>query len=169
MNRFLYIFFFSGLFATAELFLRSWGILFPLTGFFVFYSAITFGNSPGFFCAVICGMALDFCSGAEHPWSILTFLAVIYLSSQWIHKVESDSIMLNFLPGLAIPFITFAGDLIFSPGRFFSVLCELLPGVLPAAAGGAVTLPVMIYLMDTLNPKLSMPLYIDAKLRRKPL
>ena len=52
MGKWIYIFFFSGLFSVLELFLRNWGILFPAGAFFVFYTAVTFGNTAGFFCAV---------------------------------------------------------------------------------------------------------------------
>ena len=169
MGKFIYILFFSGIFSVAELFLRNWGILFPLSGFFVFYCAVTFGNGFGFLCAVLCGTALDFTTGAEHPWSIITLCAVIALASFWLHKVESDSIMLNFLPGLAIPLLSFTGSMIFFSDHFFAALSELFGGVLPSAAAGGVVLPLMIYLLDTLNPKLGLDLYTDAKLRRKPL
>ena len=169
MGKWIYIFFFSGLFSVLELFLRNWGILFPAGAFFVFYTAVTFGNTAGFFCAVVCGMALDFTTGAEHPWTILTYCAVLYLAASWIGRVESDSIMLNFLPGLLIPLITFAGNVIFFSDHFFAALTGLYPGVLPAGAAGAIILPLMIYLLDTLNVKLSMPLYTDARFRRKML
>lgn len=169
MGKWVYIFFFSGFFSLLEIFLRNWGILFPAGAFFVFYTAITFGNAAGFFSAVCCALALDFTAGAEHPWTLLTCCGVLYLASVWIGRVESDSIMLNFLPGLLIPLITFGGNVLFFSHHFFAALTGLFPGVLPAAAAGALVLPLMIYLLDTFNVKLSMPLYTDARLRRKML
>ncbi|MBO4632189.1 MAG: hypothetical protein J5858_09725 [Lentisphaeria bacterium] len=168
MIRVIYIFLFTFLSCVLELLLRNFGLFFPFCALFVFYAATAFGSSWGMFAAVLGAMALDFSgSGAAHPWSVLIFAAIVYFASFWLRKSESDSILMNFLPGLLIPPLVWILSLFFFSGHFFSVLTEQFPAVFPAAACSALWLPIMIFILDTLNARLSLPLFTDAKLKMK--
>ena len=166
--RTVYVFLLTGFFCLLEMLLRNFGLFFPFCALFVFYVATAFGTAWGMFAAVLGAMTLDLSgSGAAHPWSVLIFSPVVYFASFWLHKTESDSILMNFLPGLLIPLPVWGLSLFFFSGHFFSVLTEQLPAVIPAAVCGAFWLPMMIFMLDTLNTRLSLPLFSDAKLKLK--
>ena len=168
MIRFAYVFLLTGFFCILELLLRNFGLFFPFCALFIFYIATAFGTAWGLLAAVLGAMALDFSgSGATHPWSVLIFAGIVYFAAFWLRKVESDSILMNFLPGLLIPLWVWVLSLFFFSGHFSYVLIEQFPAIFPAAAGSALWLPTMIFLLDTLNSKLSLPLFTDAKLKLK--
>ena len=81
--------------------------------------------------------------------------------------MESESVLLNFLPGFCIPIAVWLLSAIFFAQHLTEVLAEQLPAVFPAAVFGSVWLPVMTFLLDLLNEKLSLPLFTDAKLKKK--
>ena len=91
------------------------------------------------------------------------------MASFWLNKVESESILLNFLPGLAIPFLVWVPSVLFFAQNRWHVLLEQFPGMFPTAVISGIWLPVMIFLLDMLNEKLALPLYTDAKMKRKML
>ena len=165
MIRLVYVFLLTGVFAVLELLLRNFGLFFPFCALFIFYIAVAFGRGWGFTAVCLAALALD--SGASHPWSILIFLPVLFLASTWLKQAESDSILMNFLPGLIIPVPVWILSAIFFSEHFFYVLTEQFPIVFPACAVSAVWLPMLIYLLDNLNSKLSLPLFTDAKLNQK--
>lgn len=168
MIRVTYIFLLGGMFSLLELLLRTLGLFFPFCGLFVFYLAIAFGRNWGIAAAVFCGLMLDFGGmGASHPWSVLIFGGVAYLSRFWIHRVESDAILMNFLPGLVIPFLVWILSAFFFSQHFLRVLTEQFPVLFPAAALSSIWLPMMIFLLDNLNAALALPLFTDAGLRQK--
>lgn len=168
MIRFVYIFLFTSLFCLLELALRSFGLSFPFCALFVFYVSIAFGTKWGVATGCLGALALDFIgAGAAHPWSILSFAAVAYLASWWLHRVEWKSILLNFLPGAAIPVLVWFLSAIFFSDHFFATLRLQFPGLFPAAVLSAAWLPAMIFLLDNLNEQFALPLYTDAKLQLK--
>ena len=167
MIRMVYLFLFTGIFAVLELQLRNFGLFFPFCAFFVFYAAIAFGTGWGAAAAGLSALATDLFGGASHPWSFLILLLIVYLASRWLKSAEADSILMNFLPGLSIPPLVWLLSIFFFSNHFFAVLTEQFPVVFPSAVCGALWLPVMIFLLDSLNSKLSLPLFIDAKLNLK--
>lgn len=168
MIRPAYILLFSTIFCTLEILFRNAGIFFPFCALFVFYVSLTFGKAWGFFTAILGACALDFTvAGASHPWTILPFAGIILFSKYWLHREEADSVFMNFLPGLMIPFITWGSDVIFHSDHFTEALLETFPGVFPASVISAVILPCMICLLDALNEKTGLPLYTDARLKMK--
>ncbi|OQA88904.1 MAG: hypothetical protein BWY31_00089 [Lentisphaerae bacterium ADurb.Bin242] len=169
MIRLVYIVFLTVLCVFAELVLRSFGLLFPFAAFFVFYAATAFGPRPAFAAAILAACGLDFAGGcgASHPWSFLALSAVIGLSFFWLHQVESESILLHSVPGAAIPFLVWLISLVFLSEHRFSAFADQLPGVILASFLASILLPVMIYALDTLNEKLGLDLYTDAKIKLK--
>lgn len=167
MIRFVYIFLLTGIFAVPEIALRNFGIFFPFCALFIFYVSTAFGSSWGFAAAVLAALSLDPLSGASHPWSVLVFLPMVFLASVWLKRAEADSIIMNFLPGLLIPPVVWLLSAVFFTDHFFAVLSEQFPVVFPAAACSALYLPLLIFLLDNLNAKLALPLFMDAKLNQK--
>lgn len=168
MIRLAYIFLLTGVFAVMELLLRSFGLFFPFCALFIFYVAVAFGRGWGFTACCLAALALDLPGGgASHPWSILIFLPELYLAAYWLKRAESDSVIMNFLPGLLIPVIVWLLSAIFFSEHFFHILTEQLPALFPACVIGAVGLPALIFLLDSLNTNLSLPLFTDAKLNQK--
>ena len=168
MTRLVYIFLLIGVFAVMELLLRNFGLFFPFCALFIFYIAVAFGNKWGFAAICLAALALDLPgSGAAHPWSILVFLPVLFLASAWLKRAESDSVMMNFLPGLVIPVVVWLLSAFFFSGHLAHVLLEQFPALFPACAFSAVWLPIQIFLLDNLNSYLSLPLFTDAKLNQK--
>jgi len=168
MIRFVYVFLLTGCFLLPELLLRNFGLFFPFCALFVFYTATAFGLGWGVLSACLAALGLDTVGGGSaHPWSILVLISVAYLAVLWLKRAESDSILMNFLPGLIIPVQVWFLSLIFFPEHGFTVLIEQFPTLIPAAAASAVWLPCMIYLLDNLNEKLALPLFTDAKLKQK--
>ena len=168
MIRLVYIFLLTGIFCLPELLLRNLGLFFPFCALFVFYTAIAFGPGWGTVTAVLGALTLDgIGSGASHPWSLLIFGAVIGFSVFWMRQAESDSVMMNFLPGLVIPPLVWGLSVIFFAQHPFAAALEQFPIIFPAAAFSAVILPLMILLLDRLNARLALPLFIDARQKRK--
>jgi|GEM_PF-1059729 len=168
MIRLVYIFLLTGVFCLPELILRNLGLFFPFCALFVFYTATAFGPGWGTVTAVLGALTLDgIGSGASHPWSLLIFGAVIGFSVYWTRHVESDSILMNFLPGLVIPPLVWVLSMIFFAQHPFATALEQFPIVFPAAAFSAVVLPLMILLLDMLNARLALPLFTDARQKRK--
>lgn len=165
----VYIVFLTILCVLAELILRGFGLLFPIAAFFVFYVTTAFGPRPAFAAAILAAFGLDFAGGcgALHPWSFLALSAVIGLSFFWLHQVESESILLHSIPGAAIPLIVWLLSLVFLAEYRFSSFAEQFPGVILASFLASILLPVMIFLLDTLNEKLGLDLYTDAKIKLK--
>ena len=167
MIRFAYIFLLTGVFAVGEQMLRNFGLFFPFCALFIFYVAVAFGTGWGFAAACLAALALDLPGGGAHPWSILIFLPVLFLAANWLKRAESDSVLMNFLPGLIIPAIVWILSAVFFSGHFFHVLVKQLPMIFPVCAFSALWLPILIFLLDNLNSNLSLPLFTDAKLNQK--
>jgi len=168
MIKLAYIFLLTGFFCLLELLLRNFGFFFPFCALFVFYVSTAFGLSWGIGAALLGALPLDFIGpGASHPWSVLILTGIAYLAELWLHRVESDSILMNFLPGLLIPPLVWLFSLIFFARHFFVVLVDQFPVIFPVSALSAICLPGMIFLLDSLNEKLSLPLFVNAKLKQK--
>lgn len=168
MIKVAYIFLLTGVFCLLELLLRNFGLFFPFCALFVFYVSIAFGLPWGIGAACLGALSLDFVGpGAGHPWSALILIGIAYLAEQWLRRVESDSLLVNFLPGLLIPLLVWLFSLIFFSQHIFAMLLEQFPVLFPVLALSAVFLPGMIFLLDLLNEKLSLPLFADARMKRK--
>ena len=168
MIKFSYLFLMTGLCCLLELLLRNFGFFFPCCALFVFYAATAFGFSWGVGASCLGALGRDFAgAGASHPWSVLILIGIAYLAELWLQRVESDSVLVNFLPGLLIPLLVWLYSLIFFTQHFWTVLVKQLPVIFPVSVLCAVCLPGMILLLDSLNEKLSLPLFADARQKRK--
>ena len=68
------------------------------------------------------------------------------------------------IPGALIPPLVWLCRLFFLPASLFSILMQL-PDLVIASFFCAILLPLEIYLFDTMNEKLGLELYTDAKIR----
>ena len=169
MIRPAYVFLLTGICCLLELLLRNIGLFFPFCALFVFYVSIAFGRPWGIAAACLGALSLDFIgTGAAHPWSALALIGIALLSELWLRRAEADSILMNFLPGLLIPPAVWLFSLLFFSQHFFSVVIEQFPSIFPVSVLSALCLPLMIFLLDSLNGKLQLPLFTDAKLKQKP-
>lgn len=168
MIRPVYIFLFTGVFCVMEILLRNFGLFFPFCAMFVFYAATAFGPGWGTIAACLAGLSLDFLgAGAMHPWSVLIFVLVVWLARVWLRRADSDSVLLNFLPGSGLPVLVWLLSVLFFAQHRLNVLAEQFPAVFPAAVCGAAWLPFMTFLLDLLNEKLALPASTDAKRKKK--
>ena len=104
-------------------------------------------------------------SGNPHPYTLPAFGLVIALAWFWLNKVESESIFLHVVPGALIPLLAWFCTLLFFPDSLFPNLFAQLPGVVIASFFCALLLPLEIFLFDTMNEKLGIDLYTNAKIR----
>ena len=165
MTETLYILFFTTFAVMLELLLRSFGLFLPFAALFLFYASIVFSCRTAGAAALLAACGLDFVSGSPHPWSLPAFALVIALSWFWLHKVESESIFLHVIPGALIPLAVWLCRLPFYPASLLSNITSQLPDVVIASFLCAILLPLEIYLFDTMNEKLGLNLYTDAKIR----
>ncbi len=165
MTATIYILFFTTFSVTIELILRSFGLYLPLAALFLFYAAIVFGYRAGAAAALLAACGLDFMSGNPHPYALPAFGLVIALAWFWLNKVESESIFLHVVPGALIPLLAWFCTLLFFPDSLFPNLFAQLPGVVIASFFCALLLPLEIFLFDTMNEKLGIDLYTNAKIR----
>ena len=165
MTAAIYLVFFTTLAVTVELILRSFGLMLPLAAIFLFYAAIVFGYRAGLLAGLLAACGLDFMSGNPHPYTMIAFGLVIALSWFWLNKVESESILLHAVPGALIPPILWVCMLFFFTDSFFANLIQQMPGVVIASFFCAILLPLEIFLFDTMNEKLGIDLYTNAKIR----
>ena len=159
----LYTAFFLILAVLLELLLQSFGLFFPFAAFLIFYTATAFGWKGALFAALFASCGLDLAVGHSHPGTLPGFLLTILLSRFWLYKVESDSIVLHFIPGAFIPLFMWSGNIIFHWSHFYE-----LPGRLALLLGstvcGMIYLPLLILILDTLNESMGLELYSNAKL-----
>lgn len=168
MIRPVYVFLLTGICCLLEQMLRNVGLFFPFCALFVFYVSIAFGRGWGIAAAFLGALSLDFIgTGAAHPWSVLVLAGIACLAKLWLRCAEADSILMNFLPGLLIPPVVWLFSLLFFSQHFFPAVIEQIPAVFPVSALSALVLPMMIFLLDSLNGKLQLPLFTDAKLKQK--
>ncbi len=160
-----YVFVFSVLAVFLEALLRSLGIFLPLLGIFVFYAVVVFGPRTGFTLAVFGGAALDFILGHSTPVSALALSLTGGLSLFWLYKVESDSIPMLALPGALIPVLAYVPLTFWNGGIVF--LFRHLPDLFLSSFCTAFLLPLEILMLDLLNQRLELKLYLNAKLERR--
>ena len=79
--------------------------------------------------------------------------------------MESESILLHVVPGALIVPLVWVCRLPFFPERLLPNVLMQLPDVVTASFLCALLLPLEIYLFDTMNEKLGIDLYTDAKIR----
>lgn len=165
MTETLYILFFTAFAVMLELILRSFGLFLPLAALFLFYAATVFGCRAAGAAALLAACGLDFVSGSPHLWSLPAFALVIAFSWFWLNRVESESILLHAVPGALIVPLIWLCRLPFFPDRLLLNVLTQLPDVVTASVVCALLLPLEIYLFDTMNEKLGIDLYTDAKIR----
>ena len=167
MTRLVYVFLFTGIFCLPELFLRNLGLFFPCCALWIFYLAIAFGPGWGTVAAVLGAVTLDGMSGAGQIWSLLIFAAVIGCAVFWIRQVESDSALVNLLPGIVIPLLVWCLSVVFFAQHLLATAIEQFPSIFPAMVFCSLWMPLMIVLLDSINTLLSLPLYTNARQKRK--
>ena len=165
--RFTFLFVSLILLVLLQISLRAIGINFPLLPLLIFYAAYVYGPGFGFGVAVPAAFLLDFNCGWAHPWSLIGFVLVVCFALFWLHKIESDSLVLLAIPGFLIPILgelpqnILSGEL--SVSNFFIFCADALAnGILCA-----VTFPFWIILFDFLSKKLGLSTYGESKERIK--
>jgi hypothetical protein len=147
-----------------EVLVGSMGIFIPITSLSVFYFAIHRGWIAGMFIGLIAGTTLDLLYGRTLLLSSFTMMFVAGISIFWLHKGEPESVLLHFLPGAFVAFITTFPLLIINSFQYGSFVQNLL-NLIFCTVAGAILLPVMIPLFDSLAKKVELPLYSGAKSR----
>lgn len=147
-----------------EVLAGSLGIFIPLTALSVFYFAIHRGWAAGMFIGLLAGTFLDLLYGRTMLLSSFTMMLAAGLSVFWLHKGEPESILLHFLPGAFVAFITTFPLLLINSLQYGSFIQNFFNLVF-CTVTGAILLPIMIPIYDALAQKVELPLYRGAKAR----
>lgn len=160
------IFIFLSLFLAIylEVLVGSMGIIIPLTALSVFYFSVAFGWRMGLFIGLFAGTILDMLYGRAFLLSPYTMLAVAIFSFFWLHQGEPESVLLYFLPGAISAFISVFPLLLVNSIYYGGVLSNFFMLVFSSIAG-AMLLPIMIPIYDSLARKLGLLQYHGAKSR----
>lgn len=145
--------------------LRAIGINFPLLPLLIFYATYVYGPAFGFGMVVPAAFLMDFNGGWSHPWSITGFLLVAAFAIFWLHRIESDSLIILAIPGFLLPVIgELPQNLIVGAISFSNILASctdaLANGIL-----GAVTFPFWIIILDFFSKRLGLSTFGEAKER----
>lgn len=161
----LYTAFFLTISSWGELILWKNGLFFPFMGFFLFYVCGVLGWKTALCWGVLAGCALDLITGNELPGALVNAVFGIAFSCFWFHRVKSDSILLHVLPGGGLVLFAWCWCL-FEYGAGFWKWGEIFPIALLVLNLflGMIFLPLLILALDTLNEKLGLPLYSNAKM-----
>jgi hypothetical protein len=165
MTRLNFVFILSFFAVALETVMGSYGIWFPVCAYWTFYLAVASGWRSALLVAVLCGLFVDTLFRRAIPVSPLLLCACVGLAIFWLHRIESESIILHAVPGMMIPVIClvpfgilaayYAGDVdpiyTWFANLVFAMMC------------GAVALPLSIFGLDSLANTLELPLYADAR------
>ena len=145
-----------------ETLLENSGIRAVLIAPVIFYLTFAFGQWYGVACSILAGCALDFCFGAENPWSVLCFLLVTAFAVFWLHHSETDTMLPLVIPGAVIPFLSrFPADVIHSGFSSEVILDSFLDSLL-CSFFTAILFPLMVVVLDWIGAFLSLELFADA-------
>jgi len=150
---------------TGELLAESGGFRLMLLAPVIFYLTFVFGHFYGIAGALSAGCVLDFCLGAENPWSALFLLSVIGFAMLWLYQTESDSLLLLVIPGVALPFLVQFPVSVIQGGFQWSVILDSLSDAVLCALLSAFLFPLLVLLLDWFGARLSLELFADAKER----
>ena len=168
MIHLIYIFLLLFISIFIELLFGSFSVIVPSVALLVYYLTMIYNLKAGIILAIISGFILDALYGRSLLISPVSFSVISIFSVFWLHKGVVSSIHLQMLPGSVISFIyTFpmlainyflyeSGFILF----FINILVLLITVIL-----GAILLPIMILILDFINIKLKINLYIDSKKR----
>ena len=165
--RAVFLFVMMIIFAVLQTVLRSVGINFPLMPLLIFYAAYVYGPAFGFLLALPAALLVDFSGGWPHPWSIVGYLLSAGLAVFWLHRIESDSLLLLTVPGGLLPLI---GDLpqnLLAGGLSLENLSGSLADALANGLLGAILFPFWIILLDFLGKRIGLQTYGEAGERHK--
>ena len=145
-----------------EVFLEYSGFRVILIAPIIFYLTFAFGHRYGIVCSILAGAALDFCYGAENPWTLLCFLLVTGFAVFWLHHSETDTMLPLMVPGAVLPFLSrFPADVIHSGFSSEMILDSFLDSLLCSFIS-AVFFPLLVILLDWIGAFLSLELFADA-------
>ena len=151
------------LFSIAQISLRAVGINFPLLPILIFYAAYVYGGLFGFILAIPAAFFSDFCGGWSHPWSLTGYFLTASFAVFWLHRVESDSLLILAIPGFLLPVI---GDLpqnILVGGFSFHNILTSFADALANGVLGAFLFPFWIILLDFSGKRVGLKTYSEAK------
>ena len=140
------------------------GLIIPLTALSLFYFAIAHGWIAGMFIGILAGTMLDMLYGRTLMFSPFSMMFVAGISIFWLHKGEPESVILHFFPGAFVAFITVFPILLINTIHYGAVMSNFFILIFSTVAG-AILLPIMIPLYDSLAKKQGLPLYRGAKSR----
>ena len=145
-----------------EVLLEYSGLRVILIAPIIFYLTFAFGHWYGIVCSILAGCALDFCFGAENPWTSLCFLLVTGFAVFWLHHSETDTMLPLMIPGAVLPFLSrFPADLIHSGFSSEVILDSFLDSLLCSFIT-AIIFPILVILLDWIGAFLSLELFADA-------
>ena len=165
MTRFCYLFLFTFAAVAGEVFAESCGIKVMLLAPLVFYTTYVFGHFSGIAVAFCGGCVLDFCFGAENPWTAFFLLVIVCFAVFWLHQTERDSISLLIIPGAIIPFLAQFPPAVIHGGFTWQSILDAGADAVIAAVFSALLFPLAIMLLDLAGSSLSLELFADAKER----
>ncbi len=149
-----------------EIFFGAYGLIVPFTAIAIFYLSITYNTKTGIILAIITGGILDISYGRYYCISPIVLSMVSLFALFWLKKGELKNIQLQIIPGASIGFIYALPSLaikycLYEEGVyhfFVNILILLLTIIL-----GAILLPIVILIMDSINKKLKIKTYIPSK------
>jgi hypothetical protein len=161
-----YIFLLMFISIFCELFFGSFGIIIPFAAVIIFYLTMIFNLQTGIILAVTAGFLIDILYGRMLFISPVTLSITAFFSIFWLRKGVVSRIHLQMLPGGTVSFIyafplVIVNYFLYERGFFLFFIDMLI--VSSAVFFGAVLLPIVILLLDTVNAKLKINLYTDSK------
>jgi cell shape-determining protein MreD len=151
-----------------EILFGSYGIIIPFVAIVVFYLTIVYNAKLGIVLAITFGFVLDVLYARTYYVSPVTLSLVSLFAVFWLRKGNLKDIRLQMLPGAVIAFICIIPHLVINyflfEGSFFIFFINILV-LMVGIISGAILLPFIILVLDSLSRKLKLNLYVNSKKR----
>ena len=160
----LFVFFVIFISVYLEVLFGSFGLLLPCTALSVFYLSVTHSVKIGIIIGILAGTTLDILYGRQIMLSPFCMIVIALLGHYWLFQGEIDSLLLHFLPGAAIAFISVVPIVLFNVIFLNTSLSNLINCFLAIIAGGVI-LPFLIAILDYFAGITGLTQYKTAKQR----
>jgi len=168
MIHFAYIFLILFFSILIELLFGSIGMLMPITAVSIFYITIVYNLKTGICLGFITGLFINTLYGHYLFPAPLSLIIVSILAFIWLHKGVLKNSSLQVIPGITVSLVYSAPPLLISYFAYeqgFMLLFYKLMILLVSTFLGAILLPTMIVILDSINSKIRLNLYQKAKER----
>jgi len=162
MTAFIFLMLFCSIYF--EILIGSLGIIIPFTALTIFYFSITKGWITGMLLGLIAGTILDLLYGRIYLLSSFSMISIAGLSIFWLHQGDPESVLLHFLPGALIAFLSVFPILLLNT-IFYGAIINNLFILTFSSISGAILLPIIIPFYDILAKKIGITQYKGAKSR----